>query len=183
MWEQILILSLMFQCRFQLVLRFLQCLEWPKAHTQPMAKNPVPAFYFNALVSLSFQPAHAITFSHSCCSSTITSVQLVMLCFCVLIVPLFQIPRSSPMALSRHPSVADVWVPLSHRVSGRVQPPSTDKTFFFMFVFCFVFCFCALHSLILFFSLCLHRLSREETWEASYRANTLYPGLSPNVLC
>lgn len=31
----------------------------------------------------------------------------------------------------------------------------------------------------MFFSLCLHRLSREGTWEASYRANTLDPGLSP----
>lgn len=118
----------MFPCLFQLVPRFLLCLEWPKAHTQLMVKNLVTALKFNTVVSLSFQPVHATAFSHSCCSSTSMSVWLVLMCFCVPTVPVFQIPRSSPMALSRHPSVADVWVLPSHRVSGRVQP-STDVTF------------------------------------------------------
>lgn len=118
----------MFPCLFQLVPRFLQCLEWPKAHTQLMAKNLVTALKLNTDVSLSFQPMHATAFSRSRCSSTIMSVWLVMLCFCVPTVPVFQIPRLSPMVLSRQSSVADVWVLLGHQVYGRVQP-STDGTF------------------------------------------------------
>lgn len=61
----------MFPCLFQLVTRFLQCLECPKAHTQLMANKLVTALKFNTVVSLSFQQMHATAFSHSRCSSTI----------------------------------------------------------------------------------------------------------------
>lgn len=33
-----------------------------------------------------------------------------MMCYCVVSVPLYQISRSSPMALARHPTVTDAWV-------------------------------------------------------------------------
>lgn len=88
-----------------------------------MGKSLVTAFKLNIVTLCPFRAVHATAFSHSYCSSTIMSVWFLMLCFCLLIVPLFQTPRSSPMT-PRHPSVTDVWVLLRQRVQ-----PSTDVTF------------------------------------------------------
>lgn len=152
----------MFPCLFQLVLRFLLCLEWPTAHTQLTVRNLVTALKVQhcCVTVLSASSRHCIR----------SGVLQFHHYECAIGIDVFLCPHSSRVSDPAVVPHGPLQTPLSGWCVSAAKSPCfwTCSAVYWRNV---SFTPCTL-SLIMFFSLCLHRLSREETWEASYRANT-----------
>lgn len=107
--------------------------------------------------------SHILLFIH-CTTADITPLNTNTFLYFYLFAVL-QIPKSSPLSISRHSSMSNVWVLSLHtHTSARLTSAPCQNL-------------CFPYSL-------LHYLSAYvSVWEVQNSANTLYPGLSPDVLC